>query len=343
MTLVEKLVRSYSPSGHETETVDLFLDELAQRNYRVHRDDVGNAIGVIGKGSVNIYLVGHIDTVPGEIPVRLEDGTLYGRGSVDAKGALATFAEAAGVFANSDTIRVTVIGCLREETDSLGAQHILKTHNAPDYVVIGEPGGWEAITLGYRGCFGLDYERKKPRVHRGMPIATPAEEAVAFYQSLCELFPNRGDRFGDISFKLTQLNTLSSGNHEAVKMHIDVRIPITFDPEDFNSRVMKLKKDATVTIRGFTPAVMAEKRNALVRAFLGGIRAHGGKPQFKYKTGTSDMNLLNKWGCPIVTYGPGDSSLDHTPDEHLKLEEYQRAIRVLREALKKLERNTHES
>jgi len=256
---------------------------------------------------------------------------------------LAVFAEAADIFAESDTIRVTVVGCTQEETDSLGANHILKTHKAPDYVVIGEPGGWEAITLGYRGCFGLDYETRKPRVHRGMPVSTPAEDAVAFYQSLCDVFPDRGDRFGDVSLKLTHLNTLSSGNHEAVKMHLDVRIPISFDLEDFNTRVMELKRDATVTIRGFVPAVVAEKRNALVRAFLGGIRVHGGKPQFKYKTGTSDMNLLNRWGCPIVTYGPGDSSLDHTPDEHLKLEEYQRSIRVLREALTKLKRNAHES
>ena len=42
------------------------------------------------------------------------------------------------------------------------------------------------------------------------------------------------------------------------------------------------------------------------------------------------------WMCPIVAYGPGDSKLDHTPDEHMVLDEYIRAIDVLTFALKQL-------
>jgi LysW-gamma-L-lysine carboxypeptidase len=36
---------------------------------------------------------------------------------------------------------------------------------------------------------------------------------------------------------------------------------------------------------------------------------------------------------PIVAYGPGDSSLDHTPYEHIDLHEYLQAIAVLQETL----------
>ena len=35
------------------------------------------------------------------------------------------------------------------------------------------------------------------------------------------------------------------------------------------------------------------------------------------------------WGTPILAYGPGDSSLDHTPQEHILVSEYERAIEVL--------------
>ena len=70
---------------------------------------------------------------------------------------------------------------------------------------------------------------------------------------------------------------------------------------------------------------------------LRAIRAEGGRPRFKLKTGTADMNIVGlAWGCPIVAYGPGDSSLDHTPDEHIEIDEYLRGIDVLTRALELL-------
>jgi LysW-gamma-L-lysine carboxypeptidase len=34
-----------------------------------------------------------------------------------------------------------------------------------------------------------------------------------------------------------------------------------------------------------------------------------------------------------VAYGPGDSSLDHTPHEHILISEYQRAVKILAQVL----------
>jgi LysW-gamma-L-lysine carboxypeptidase len=49
------------------------------------------------------------------------------------------------------------------------------------------------------------------------------------------------------------------------------------------------------------------------------------------------MNVVSEvWNCPIIAYGPGDSRLDHTPDEHIDLDEYVRAVRVLELALQTL-------
>ena len=71
-----------------------------------------------------------------------------------------------------------------------------------------------------------------------------------------------------------------------------------------------------------------------MRALLKAIRQAGGTPGFKVKNGTSDMNVVGPvWNTPIVAYGPGDSALDHTPNEHIALSEYKRAIAVLAEAL----------
>jgi len=67
---------------------------------------------------------------------------------------------------------------------------------------------------------------------------------------------------------------------------------------------------------GADPPYRASKNTPLVRAFLQAIRAERLDPAFKVKSGTSDMNVVGPvWHCPILAYGPGDSSLDHTPDE----------------------------
>ena len=47
-----------------------------------------------------------------------------------------------------------------------------------------------------------------------------------------------------------------------------------------------------------------------------------------------DLNLVAPvWKCPAVVYGRGNSALDHTPDEHISLEEYGKAVTMLAEAL----------
>lgn len=66
-------------------------------------------------------------------------------------------------------------------------------------------------------------------------------------------------------------------------------------------------------------------------------RFQGGEPRFVYKTGTADLNVVAPvWQCPTLVYEPGDSTLDHTPDERLELDDYTHAVKVLRRVLKGL-------
>jgi LysW-gamma-L-lysine carboxypeptidase len=49
------------------------------------------------------------------------------------------------------------------------------------------------------------------------------------------------------------------------------------------------------------------------------------------------MNVVGPiWNCPIAAYGPGDSLLDHTPNEHIELDEFSRSIQILSEVLNRL-------
>jgi LysW-gamma-L-lysine carboxypeptidase len=92
-----------------------------------------------------------------------------------------------------------------------------------------------------------------------------------------------------------------------------------------------------LNFRGREEPWRADRQNVLVRSFLAAIRGGEGQPQpsFVLKTGTSDMNVVGPiWRCPIVAYGPGDSALDHTPHEHLSLDEYWRAVQVVERMLR---------
>jgi LysW-gamma-L-lysine carboxypeptidase len=47
------------------------------------------------------------------------------------------------------------------------------------------------------------------------------------------------------------------------------------------------------------------------------------------------MNLVAPiWNCPTVAYGPGDSDLDHTPNEHILVSEYQHGVQILVDVLR---------
>ena len=95
--------------------------------------------------------------------------------------------------------------------------------------------------------------------------------------------------------------------------------------------------DIQLSFRGEERAFQSPRTTPLARTFVAALRANRLQPGFKLKTGTSDMNVVGPvWGENIVAYGPGDARLDHTPREHILIEEYLRSIDVLEHVLREL-------
>jgi LysW-gamma-L-lysine carboxypeptidase len=114
-------------------------------------------------------------------------------------------------------------------------------------------------------------------------------------------------------------------------------LPLGIDVAALQRTMREWRDGAELTFPYSEPPFRAGKNTPVVRALLQAIRAAGGRPRFKLKTGTSDMNVVGPaWGCPIVAYGPGDSLLDHTPDERIDVAEFRRGVAVLADALQSL-------
>src|SRR5262245_55072849 len=128
--LLAELVRRYSPSTLEAPAVNYLVQWMRERAFEAHVDAAGNAYGIRGATNApnTLILLGDIDTFPGEIPVRVENNKLYGRGSVDAKGALCTFAEAAAQAQIPEGWRVIVAGAVEEEATTSKGAHYISDH-----------------------------------------------------------------------------------------------------------------------------------------------------------------------------------------------------------------------
>ena len=339
------LLEHYSPSGSEGGAVNWLVGHMAALGYsQAFVDGAGNAVGVLGAGSREIVLLGHIDTVPGEIAIRQEGDLLYGRGSVDAKGPLAAFVQAAARLGPQPGWQVVVIGAVDEERDSHGARCLVDQYH-PEFAVIGEPSRWDRLTLGYKGSASADVVLSQPQVHSAAGQANAPEQAFELWGRIGEWMEayntDRGRVFDQLQLNLAGFSSGGDAYHSRATLQIGARLPLDLSPGEWYAQLEALCSPHLLERKGYAiPAYRCEKNTPLVRAFLSSVRAQGGKPGFVLKTGTADMNIVAPvWGCPALAYGPGDSNLDHTPDEHLSVQEFHRAVAVLEGALGRLVEN----
>ena len=357
--LVHGLVAIPSLSRQESVAAAWLAAQMRGAGFdRAFVDEAGNAVGELGNPSASrtIVLLGHIDTVPGDIPVRIENDLLYGRGSVDAKGPLATFVAGAARFgsaaAKAAALRVVVVGAVEEEAaTSKGARYIAarfdgKHEPIPAACIIGEPSHWNRVTLGYKGRLLLDFTADQPMAHTAGPDASVATVVVDFWNWVTaharRVNDGKDKVFDQLSPSLRRFITSTNDEmHDRVDAQFAWRLPVGFDAEAFMDELRSGASGFSRTVfnlkfRGYEKAWRGDRNNPLVRSFLAGLRTveASEKLGFVLKTGTSDMNVVGPvWQCPIVAYGPGDSSLDHTPNEHLPLDEYWKAVNVIEQTL----------
>ena len=354
--LLTDMLGIYSPSGKEDAISNFIIKEMRKLGFRVKKDAIGNVIGEIGKGELTILLCGHMDTIAGNLPVSFENNKLYGIGAVDAKGPLAAMIVAVATLASESLLqaKVLLIGAVEEEATSKGIKHVIKQGLKADYAIFGEPSGVENITIGYKGGLNLKITCKTETGHSSSPwfYENALEKAYDLWQKIKTAYPPVEQQESPFNAVTACLVKLAGGRGVSkvpseCEMRVDIRVPPRLTANQvYNvfSAVIKQWEDANPKVKvkvatlDQNEAFEVATNSLLVRSVSYAIRKVM-KKQAKLlrKTGTGDMNILGRAiDIPIVTYGPGDSHLDHTKDEHVDVNEYLASIEVYKEAILKL-------
>ena len=335
-TVLERLVGRYSPSGSEGPAVAEFVRIARELGYRTRVDRAGNGIAEAGRGRPTTLFLGHIDTVEGRTPVARRRGRVHGRGSVDAKGALAAALLAGRGFAGPGTFRIAA--AVGEETDSRGARHLARGPR-PNAVIAGEPSGWDGLTIGYKGDLRVQATFQRPRSHWSSPFPTATDLAVDWLGQVRTLADGRRGEspFRSLGAKAVGVASDPAADPEVARVTVDLRLPPGLSTAELLALLPRAPVRPRLKLLVRVEPVEVPRTDPVVFALEAAIRAEGGRPTLWRRTGTSDLNVVARaWGPGGAAYGPGDSRLDHTSRESLAVAELERAAAVLRGALARL-------
>jgi len=269
-------------------------------------------------GDPRVLFTTHLDTVPPWIPPRREGDRLWGRGTCDAKGILATMMETIRLLAAEGRKDFAFLGVVGEETDSLGARIALElTPGLKNLrgVINGEPTG-NLLATGQRGCAHLCLRCQGRAAHSG----TPEEGVNAAFPMLEWLdglrkLPQRMD--ASLGPEVWNLGTLTAGRAMNVV------------PDEAEARVFARTVEGSTFVRdvarlrpGIGEVDVLFEREPAVFPRLEGF------PMGVVPFGSDAPTLRNLVRDRfVVMTGPGSIRVAHTGDEHLDLAEAVAGVR----------------
>lgn len=336
--LTRQLCDIESVSGSEAALADRIEATLGDASHlEVVRD--GNTVAARTRAghSRRIIVAGHIDTVPvdGTLPARLDAEALWGRGTVDMKGGVASQLILA-VQLDSLPVDLTWIFYDLEEVDAarngLGRFH--RSHPDwlhADFAVLGEP-SQAAVEGGCNGTLRVNLLATGQQAHSARPwkgknaihqlssaLVTLAEyepetrvvDGLAYRESLSAV----GISGGVAGNVIPDRATLTVNFRFAPDRTIDQAVAYV------EALFPELECDVVDAAAGARPGLDTAFAQSLVEA--------SGQPASP-KYGWTDVSRFSELGIPAVNFGPGDAELAHSANEHVPISQLERAHQVLR-------------
>lgn len=346
--LAQKLIQfeTVTPKGSDClDFIQSYLESLGFTATRIPFGDVDNLFARKGESEAHIMFAGHVDVVPtGEgwthppFSGDIENNTLYGRGAVDMKGAIAAFLAAVGSINTTSSISVLLTSDEEGPAKDGVAKVIpwlVENGHVPTYVLVGEPTAVEnvgdTIKNGRRGSISFDIETYGTPGHVAYPqlANNAANPLLALLGILTSTSLDEGTPDFDAS------------NLEVVKIHmpnnaynvipgvayasVNIRFNTLHSFESLTNFINSAARNIEERFRAsfvVNPLPSAEPFISS-SAIWGDIVANaveaeaGIRPIMSTSGGTSDARFIHKI-CPVVELGLSNATA-HKADEHVRL------------------------
>ena len=340
------------------EFVESYLQDLGVPVTLVYNADrsKANLVATVGPRDVpgGVVLSGHSDVVPVDgqnwrtdpFQTVLKDGRIYGRGTCDMKGFLATVLALVPELQVCGLIRpVHIVLTYDEETDCGGAIRLMEEIHSlaltPSAVIIGEPTEMQIINAhkGHFGCrttvTGLSAHSSLP--HLGVNAIVVAMALIEHLGQLVEEYKTKAPLMVGIDPPYTTINvgTIHGGSEFNIvasqcALDWDIRPVPGLDPMDivrsheaFTQTLLPemrkiapeadIQTEVVVSVPAFIPDDDSEAET-LVMSLAGTNQAFG-------TTFGTEAPCYQRAGMSVVVFGPGSIEQAHKPDEFISVEQ----------------------
>lgn len=348
LPLIGEIEAAMSAAGAVCER---FYDETGQKAALLARLGPDVPGGLMLSGHVDVVPVAGQDWTVPSFSLTRQNGKLYGRGTTDMKGFVASalaLAEAIDVQSLAAPLWLAIsydeeIGCVgvRPMLEEIAARDIL-----PDLIVVGEPTSMQ-LGLGHKGKMAFHVKAKGvPRHSAEAPLTLNAlHVATDFISGLRKLqdeIEARGPREPGYSvpYATVHVGRLSGGTAvnlvpDQAELLMECRMMAADDPLALAERIRKAAaaavlphkerfKEASidVEITGNYPGHSIDAAHPAVQAFASCLPKDSKECRVSF--GTEAGLFAQALDVPVVICGPGNMEQGHRPDEFI--EEAQLAI-----------------
>jgi acetylornithine deacetylase len=307
------LVDIDSTTGREQAAAAFLASELERLGYTIERQPVADGrFNVFARlDEPAVVLSTHFDCVPPFFASDVRDGVLYGRGSCDAKGILASQVAAAERLRAGGERRIGLLFVVGEERGSDGAVVANAAARRTSFLINGEPTD-NRLGIATRGVLRLRLTASGRAAHSSIP--EHGESAIdKLLDALMRMRSLKWPSDPDLGETFYTLGLIEGGI-----------APNVISPSASAEVMFRIVGDADAVVRvarTLEPDVAIEE---VLRVPMVKLHTVPGMPAAVFPF-TTDVPLLDRWGTPLL-FGPGSILRAHTADEHVAIAELDAAV-----------------